>query len=187
MNIIDKIDNALNRTMAALGGLGGGSFPIPPNTAELIRKRRKSLLNLDDLQIKYGMSHTGWAEFVAPANLVGVVDPVTLHMMHLELAEMSHSLGLSHKIPISLIAGLEYAVAHEPAKFMVFIKGKFALIHESKGTPSLYRIAHEGAELGYWDAEELLLLPPPLLAMPMEMMGSIDFTSNQSDYDMEMA
>ena len=58
MNIIDKIDNALNRTMAALGGLGDGSFPIPPNTAKLIRERRKSLLNLDDLQIKYGMSHT---------------------------------------------------------------------------------------------------------------------------------
>lgn len=176
MSIVKQIEVTLSRVKKALGN----PFPIPPKTARLIRERRKSLLHLDDLHVKYGLTHTGWAEFVAPANLVGVVDPVVIHMMHMELSEM-------HNIPISLVAGLEYVVEHEPAKFKVYIKGAFALIHEGKGTPSLYRIAHEGAEIDLWDGEELLLLPPPMLAIPMEMMGEIDFTTTQVNYDMEMA
>ena len=176
MSIVKQIEVALSGVKKALGN----PFPIPPKTAKAIHERRKSLLHLDDLHSEYGMTHTGWTEFVAPANLVGVVDPVILHMMHVELSKM-------HNIAISLIAGLEYEVAHEPAKFKVYIKGAFALIHEGKGTPSLYRIAHEGAELGMWEAEELLLLPPPMLAIPMEMMGQIDFTTTQVKYDMEMA
>ena len=176
MNLVKSIDIALSNLMKTLGS----PFPIPPKTTEAIRQRRKTTLNLDDQHSKYGMTHTGWTEFIAPAHLVGVVDPITLHMMHVELSEM-------HNIPLSLIAGLEYAVAHEPAKMNVYIKGAFALIHEGKGTPSLYRIAHHCAELGMWEAEELLLLPPPMLAIPMEMMGQIDFTTTQVKYDMEMA
>tara|TARA_R100000152_G_C6674262_1_gene109777 strand:- start:55 stop:585 length:531 start_codon:yes stop_codon:yes gene_type:complete len=176
MSIVKSIDMALSRVKKTLGN----PFPIPPKTAEAIRDRRKSLLHLDDLHGKYGMTHTGWTEFIAPANLVGVVDPVILHMMHVELSEM-------HNLPISLIAGLEYAVAHEPAKMNVYIKGAFALMHEGKGTPSLYRIAHEGAEDGMWEAEELLLLPPPLITIPMEMMEQLDNTNTHVGYDMEMA
>ena len=146
MSIVKSIDMALSRVKKTLGS----PFPIPPKTAEAIRDRRKSLLHLDDLHGKYGMTHTGWTEFIAPANLVGVVDPVMLHMMHVELSEI-------HNLPISLIAGLEYAVAHE------------------------------GAEDGMSEAEELLLLPPPLITIPMEMMEQLDNTNTQVGYDMEMA
>jgi len=175
-----NIEKEVGRRLHELAKFMGNPIAIPPITAELVRDRRKTLISLDDLHERWGLTHTGWTEYVAPANLVGVSDPITLHALHKELAQI-------YDTPISIVAGLEYVIRHEPAYFDVFVKGMYPLMHEGKGTPSLYRIAHECAALGYWDAEELLMLPPPLLAIPMEMMEQIDTSSHtDEEYDMKM-
>lgn len=175
MSIVKEATRRMQHLMEWMGN----PMKIPHNTAQIVRDRRKALISLDDLHHKWGMTHTGWTEYIAPAEMVGVNDPITLHVLHKELASM-------YSTPISIVAGLEYVIRHEPAYFDVYVKGMYPLMHEGKGTPSLYRIAHEGAELGYWDAEELLMLPPPLLAIPMEMMGQIDVSEGHEGYDMEM-
>ena len=45
---------------------------------------------------------------------------------------------------------------------------------QTLSTPSLTRVAWEGAEFGLWDMEDVLTLPPPMVPIPPEALEAME-------------
>jgi hypothetical protein len=175
--ILDKVSNVLNKLSERIGD---EPFEVPPMTAQVIAHRRMAKLNTEDMHSKYGYQHTGWAELAVPCDLENVIDTITYHLMCMELAT-------KWNVPVSFISALKLHIGDEPARFYVQSKGIQPLVMNKKSTPALCRIAYEGANHGLWEMEELYQLPPPLVAIPKELMSDVDVTDYFDEPDITFA
>ena len=177
---MSKIVDAVTDVVTALSEEIGEKLPLSDfHTGEIMIERRKSGVALEDMQDIYFSKHTGWAEVLSPAALVGVQDPLTHWMLMKEIAD-------SFSIPVSFVLALDLRPIAEPARPGVYNMGLLPLVVDGKGTPALFRAAYEGADVGLWDAELLLLLPPPQYVLPMEMLEKVS-VSTSGEPDLTMA
>ena len=149
------------------------------HAGRIMTERRVAGVALETMQDVYYSKHTGWAEVVTPAALVGVQDPLMHWMLVREIAKQ-------FSVPVSFVLGLDLIPTAEPARLAVYNRGPVPLIADGKGTPALYRAAYAGADAGDWDAELLLLLPPPQFVLPMEMLEKVS-VSTSGEPDLTMA
>ena len=147
----------------------GESFPIPPRTADLITERRRLMVHLDDRVTDNAYNHTGWGEIFVPANVAGIDDALTKYALCVELAEM-------YNVPVSFPAALHMQISTEPARMRVYNMGMTPLTNRTQtlSTPSLTRVAWEGAEFGLWDMEDVFTLPPPMVPIPPEALEAME-------------
>jgi len=177
---MSKIVDAVSDMVAAVSdGIGEKLSLSDYAIGRMMIERRASGVELEDMQDKYFSKHTGWAEVVTPVTLVGVQDPLVNWML---MSEMAVSFG----VPVSFILALELIVTAEPARPGIYNRGPAPLVVDGKGTPALFRAAYEGADAGLWDAELLLLLPPPQYVLPMEFLEKVS-VSTSGEPDLTMA
>ena len=177
---MNKIVDAVSDVIASLSDEIGERIPLSDfHVGEMMIERRASGVRLEDMQDKYFSKHTGWAEVVTPVTLVGVQDPLVNWML---MDEMATSMG----VPVSFLLALDLVVTAEPARPGIYNRGPLPLLVDGKGTPALFRAAYEGADAGLWDAELLLLLPPPQYVLPMELLEKVS-VSTSGEPDLTMA
>ena len=179
-NPFNKIVVCVQDAVLALNEQFGTERPLLDfHAGQIMSERRAAGVALETMQDVYFSKHTGWAEVVTPAALVGVQDPLMHWMLVREIAEQ-------FSVPVSFVLALDLIPTAEPARMAVYNRGPVPLIEDGKGTPALYRAAYEGADAGYWDAELLLLLPPPQFVLPMEMLEKVS-VSTSGEPDLTMA
>ena len=177
---MSKIVDAVSNVVTALSKDIGEKLPLSDfHTGKIMIERRASGVELEDMQDNYFAKHTGWAEIVTPVTLVGVQDPLVNWMLMKEIAE-------DFCVPVSFLLALDLVVTAEPARPGIYNRGPVPLVVDGKGTPALFRAAYEGADAGLWDAELLLLLPPPQYVLPMELLEKVS-VSTSGEPDLTMA
>lgn len=166
MEIIDKIKEEVKQGMLALGQ----KIPIPPVVGDTIARRRRRLSELDTINRKALQHHAGWAEAYGRCISVGVSDSITFYDMCNELAE-------DHNLMPSVVLAMKFKVFSEPARMYILNGGPQVLVHEGKSTPTLLRVAYEGALLGKWDMEDVLMLPAPMIPVSTEILEHFEIDS----------
>jgi hypothetical protein len=177
---MSKIVNVVSEVIEVLSNRMGEKLPLASfPTGEMMIERRRAGVALEDMQDIYFSKHTGWAEVVTPVTLVGVQDPLVNWMLMMDLAK-------EYDVPVAFILALDLVVTAEPARPGVYNRGPVPLVVDGKGTPALFRAAYSGADAGLWDAELLLLLPPPQYVLPMELLEKVS-VSTSGEPDLTMA
>lgn len=164
----------MHRAAHIIQGVDGKDFNLPPKTSEILTELRSSRVKTFNLARVEQQSHLGWHAYGAMHgyDALGIVHPVLIA----ELAEM-------HGIPLGIVSALRIRIRDEPAFMKGYILGPSPLLLDSsalpldhqvvlnllnKGengviaysTPAMVRAAWTGANHDWWDAEQLLSLPP---------------------------
>ena len=157
--ILGKIEKIVNEGALALGQ----KIPIPPVSGDTIARRRRRLSDIETTNQSSLQHHTGWAEAYGSCKSVGVVDSLTYYDMCMELAE-------NYDLLPSVVLAMRMKVWTEPARMYVLNGGPQPLVHDGKSTPTLLRVAYEGAQSGLWDMEDVFTLPAPMTPVSPEIL-----------------
>lgn len=153
--------NEAYHVLLRLGIELGDSFDIPPKTASVIIERRKTANKLRMLIDDSRVQHIGWG-MACPQ--VAPIDSLTYVMLWKELSEI-------HKLPMGFFSCLALQIRSDPGIMKVYNRGiQFFFLDQHnnptsnesqavKATPHFLRAAWDGAIAGYWDMEDVLLLP----------------------------
>ena len=130
----------------------GVKIPIPPRTGDMIEERRsmKALASL--LEEDFMHQHTGWKGLTQGLE---INDLMTRLLLCRELSEI-------WEVPMSFFMAFDMRIYSEPARMYVGIHGMMPLVYNGKSTPSLLRVAWDGALAGLWDVEDVWALPAPI-------------------------
>ena len=161
--LLDKIQTLVNDGAEALGQ----KIPIPPITGDTIARRRSSLSELEMTNRASIQHHTGWAEAYGLCSSVGVVDSLTYY-------ELCRELAGNYDLLLSVVLAMKMKVMTEPARMYVLNGGPQPLLHVGKSTPTLLRVAHEGAQSGLWDMEDVFTLPAPMTPVSPDILEHFD-------------
>lgn len=189
----EKIAKVITNRLREFSDLLGEYYSLPPRTADIIVQRRQAFIRLENAANDNLTRHTGWGEILAPASDENIYDAYTYLILCEELAE-------TFGVPISFPMALKLSVSTEPARMYVHNSGvRNLVVHPRpmpkalgeiadalgieippqndagcRSTPALCRVAWEGAEHGYWETEDVLTLPQPLVPFTPEMLEMIE-------------
>lgn len=157
----------ITRELQRVGHLIGQQFDLPPKTANILETLRLSRVEIANMARVSQQNHLGWHAYGHTHSYDGlaIVHPILIQ----ELAEI-------HDVPVALVSALSIRIRDEPALMRGYVTGLAPLVLNEMNypvqlpttnmndiayiTPMLARAAWAGAEKGWWDAEDLLTLPP---------------------------
>ena len=146
------LQDVITEYLKNLVDMVGVKIPIPPRTGDMIEERR-SMKSYASLLEEDSMSrHTGWKGITAGLE---INDLMTRLLLCRELSEI-------WEVPMSFFMAFDMRIYSEPARMYVGIHGMMPLVYNGKSTPSLLRIAWDGALAGLWDVEDVWTLPSPI-------------------------
>ena len=162
-------------TLQTLNNELGKDFPIPPKTAKMIADRRKSFRRFQRMCDDSRLQHFGWITHMPPIETL--TDPLTMFMLWEELAEI-------HDLPMAFFSALGLQMRTDPGIMKVYNQGVWVFFTDKNGqptleekhakltTPAFHRAAWDGALAGFWDMEDVMMLPS-CIDMPVETLMEI--------------
>ena len=157
----------ITRELQRIGHVIGQQFQLPPKTAHVLETLRASRVNVNNIARNSQQNHLGWHAYghMHIYDNLEIVHPILIQ----ELAEI-------HNVPVGMVSALTIRIRDEPALMKGYVTNisplvlnkmnyplelpAFNMDEIAYSTPMLVRAAWAGAEEGWWDAEDLLSLPP---------------------------
>lgn len=161
--LMEQIERLVEEGTLALGQ----RIPIPPIVGDTIARRRRRLSEIETTNRSSLQHHTGWAEAYGACKNVGVIDSLTYYDLCMELAD-------NYELLPSVVLAMRMKVWTEPARMYVLNGGPQPLVHDGKSTPTLLRVAYEGAQSGLWDMEDVFTLPAPMIPVSPEILDHFE-------------
>lgn len=159
----------ITRELKRVGHLIGQEFELPPKTAHVLKTLRESRVSIKNKARNSQQNHLGWHVYGHKHSYdnLAVIHPILIE----ELAEI-------HNVPVGMVSALTIRIRDEPALMKGYVTSISPLVLNKMYyplqlptpnmdeiahiTPMLARAAWTGAQEGWWDAEDLLSLPPML-------------------------